>query len=249
MQQGADSRVTDTSSRLAQVLPWEQVLAGLIQQQVFLLHGVESTDARTELFATVQGLGIDHADHRFQCFDGDFFQTTLEHTRSGIQFTGSLCRGWAEVTTVYHAVEVIPRQYITGVQTFVVELKAVTAFLGSIHAFYFRGTDDSGQCLSHVVVGMRQITKIIPNSDDYAVNDTDDTAQVLDEVTAARAVMLSTFTEDRIGAFWEYAQVGHPQVIAWDIDGEQLASSSHGSETGMHGSREFLEIRHTNFPW
>jgi hypothetical protein len=77
--------------------------------------------------------------------------------------------------------------------------------------------------------------------DEVLVNE-DSGTDILDEVTTATAVVLSSFAEYGVGSFGEAIEVEVPEFVSIQIDFEQIVRAQGGIEVVNHASLHFLEF-------
>jgi hypothetical protein len=77
--------------------------------------------------------------------------------------------------------------------------------------------------------------------DDVFVNE-DGGADILDEVTTATTVVLSSFAEYGVGSFGEAIEVEAPELVSIQIDFEQIVRAQGSVEVINHASLHILEF-------
>lgn len=81
----------------------------------------------------------------------------------------------------------------------------------------------------------------VPDRDELSVLDGDDLPRSLDEVPAARAVVLGSLLEERVRAGRERLEIRLPEQVAVDSDAEERLID-HGEKLLLHGGLEEREI-------
>src|SRR5690606_20180602 len=125
---------------------------------------------------------------------------SAEHTDTSIKRSYQSCRIDRHMTRVHIHPEMIPG-YNRAYNRLLVGFLCSISFLGSHKETYNRaGLDDLIELVRNDFVMRQSIITQLPNGTDFVINDLNNVTVVPYEIFAARAIMLSSFPEKRVGA-------------------------------------------------